>query len=73
MSLSEVVGFAAEQVVVVVFGWFGCALVVVGGMLEVVVAVGWVVRGRWLHFHGSVRLVVGAEVVVVSAGVVVGR
>ena len=39
----------------------------------VVVAVGWVVRGRWLRFHGSVRLVVGAEVVVVSAGVVVGR
>ena len=73
LSLSEVVGFAAERVVVVVFSWFGCALVVVGGMLEVVMAVGWVVRGRWLRFHGSVRLVVGAEVVVVSTGVVVGR
>ena len=42
-------------------------------MLEVVVVVGWVVRGRWLHFHGSVRLAVGAEVVVVSVGVVVGH
>ena len=73
LLLSEVVGFAAERVVVVVFGWFRCTLVVVGGMLEVVVAMGWVVRGHWLHFHGSVRLVVGAEVVVVSAGVVVGR
>ena len=42
------VGFAAERVVVVVFGWFGCALVVVGGMLEVVVAVrAVVVVGRW--------------------------
>ena len=53
MSLSEAVGLAAEQEVVVVFGWLGCVLVVVGGMVEVVVAVGWVVRGRWLRFHGS--------------------
>ena len=53
LSLSEVVGFAAEWVVVVVFGWFGCMLVVVGEMLEVVMAVGWVVRGHWLHFHSS--------------------
>ena len=52
LSLSEVVGFAAEWVVVVVFDWFGCALVVVGGILEVVVAMGWVVRGCWLRFHG---------------------
>ena len=68
LLLSEVMGFAAERVVVVVvFGWFRCALVVVGGMLEVVVAMGWVVRGRWLRFHGSVRLVVGAEAVLYSA------
>ena len=39
------VDLAAEQEVVVVFGWFRCVLVVVDGMLEVVVAVGWVVRG----------------------------
>ena len=52
LSLSEVVGFAAERVVVVVFGWFRCTLVVVGGILEMVVAVGWVVRGCWLRFHG---------------------
>ena len=51
--MSEAVGLAAEREVVVVFGWLGCALVVVGGMVEVVVAVGWVVRGRWLCFHGS--------------------
>ena len=33
---------------VVVFGWFGCTLVVIGGMLEVVMAVrAVVVVGRW--------------------------
>ena len=48
MLLSEVVGLAAKGEEVVVFGWFGCALVVVGGMLEVVVAVrAVVVVGRW--------------------------
>ena len=48
LSLSNVVGLAAKQEVVVVFGWFGCALVVVGGMLEVVMAVRVVVIvGRW--------------------------
>ena len=32
----------------VVFGWFGCVLGVIGGMLEVVVAVrAVVVVGRW--------------------------
>ena len=36
LSLSNVVGLAAKGEEVVVFGWFGCALVVVGGMLEVV-------------------------------------
>ena len=35
MSLSDVVGLAAKREEVVVFGWFRCALVVVGGMLEV--------------------------------------
>ena len=39
LSLSEAVGLAAEQEVVVVFGWLRCVLVVVGGMVEVVVAV----------------------------------
>ena len=58
LSLSKAVGLAAEQEVVVVFGWLGCALVVVGGMVEVVVAMGWV-RGRWLHFHGSCPFVSG--------------
>ena len=38
LSLSNMVGLAAKQEVVV-FGCFGCALLVVGGMLEVVVAV----------------------------------
>ena len=48
MSLSEALGLAAERDVVVVFGWLGCALVVVGGMVEVVVAVRVVVVvGRW--------------------------
>ena len=48
LSLSEVVGLAAKREVVVVFGWFGCALVVIGGMLEVVVVVrAVVVVGRW--------------------------
>ena len=48
LSLSDVVGLAAKQEVVVVFDWFGCALVVVGGMLEVVMAVrAVVVVGRW--------------------------
>ena len=48
MSLSEAVGLAAEREVVVVFGWLGCALVVVGGMLEVVVAMrAVVVVGHW--------------------------
>ena len=53
LSLIDVVGLAAKREEVVVFGWFVCALVIVGGMVEVVVAVGWVVRGRWLRFHGS--------------------
>ena len=48
LSLIDVVGLAAKQEKVVVFGWFGCALVVIGGMLEVVVAVrAVVVVGRW--------------------------
>ena len=48
LSLSNVVGLAAKREVVVVFGWFGCALVVVGGMLEVVMAMrAVVVVGRW--------------------------
>ena len=47
LSLSDVVGLAAKREVVV-FGCFGCALLVVGGMLEVVVAVrAVVVVGRW--------------------------
>ena len=47
MSLSDVVGLAAKREVVV-FGWFGCALLVIGGMLEVVVAMrAVVVVGRW--------------------------
>ena len=53
LSLSEAVGLAAERDMVVVFGWLGCTLVVIGGMVEVVVAVGWVVRGWWHRFHGS--------------------
>ena len=41
-------GLAAIGEEVVVFGWFGCVLGVVGGMLEVVVAVrAVVVVGRW--------------------------
>ena len=51
--MSEAVGLAAEQEVVVVFSWLRCELVVVGRMVEVVMAVGWVVRGWWLHFHSS--------------------
>ena len=48
LSLIDVVGLAAKREVVVVFGWFGCVLVVIGGMLEVVVAVrAVVVVGRW--------------------------
>ena len=48
LSLIDVVGLAAKREEVVVFGWFGCALVVVGGMLEVVVAVrAVVVVGPW--------------------------
>ena len=48
MSLNNMVGIAAKQEEVVVFSWFGCALVVVGGMLEVVVAVRVVVVvGHW--------------------------
>ena len=48
LSLIDVVGLAAKREEVVAFGWFGCALVVVGGMLEVVVAVrAIVVVGRW--------------------------
>ena len=47
LPLSNVVGLAAKQEVVV-FGWFGCVLVVVGGMLEVIMAVrAVVVVGRW--------------------------
>ena len=47
LSLSNMVGLAAKWEVVV-FGWFGCMLVVVGGMLEVVMAVrAVVVVGRW--------------------------
>ena len=48
LLLSDVVGLAAKGEEVVVFSWFGCALVVVSGMLEVVVAVRVVVVvGRW--------------------------
>ena len=48
MSLSDMVGLAAKGEEVVVFGWFGCRLVVIGGMLEVVVAVrAVVIVGRW--------------------------
>ena len=48
LSLSNVVGLAAKGEEVVVFGWLGCVLVVVGGMLEVVVAMRVVVVvGRW--------------------------
>ena len=48
MSLSDVVGLAAKREEVVVFSWFRCTLVVVGGMLEVVVALrAVVVVGRW--------------------------
>ena len=48
LSLSDVVGLAVKQEEVVVFGWFGCTLVVVGGMLEVVVAVrAVVIVGHW--------------------------
>ena len=47
LSLSDVVGLAAKWEVVV-FGWLGCVLLVVGGMLEVVVAVrAVVIVGRW--------------------------
>ena len=47
LSLSDVVGLAAKREVVV-FSWFGCALLVVGGMLEVVVAVrAVVIVGHW--------------------------
>ena len=72
LSLSEVMGFAAERVVVVVFGWFGCALVVVGGMLEVVVAVGWAVRGlvRWSSL-GVALVSWGADMAMGRAVVVV--
>ena len=47
MLLSDVVGLAAKGEEVVVFGWFRCTLVVIGGMLEVVVAVRAVVVGCW--------------------------
>ena len=48
LSLSNVVGLVAKREEVVVLGWFGCGLVVVGGMLEVVVAVrAVVVVRRW--------------------------
>ena len=49
LSLSEVVGLAAKGEEVVVFGWFRCRLVVVGGMLEVAadVAVVRVVARCW--------------------------
>ena len=48
LSLIDVVGLAAKWEEVVVFGWFGCTLVVIGGMLEVVVAMrAVVVVGCW--------------------------
>ena len=48
MLLIDVVGRAAKREEVVVFSWFGCTLVVVGGMLEVAVAVrAVVIVGRW--------------------------
>ena len=40
-------GLAAKREEVVVFGWFGCALVVVGGMLEVVAVRAVVVVECW--------------------------
>ena len=46
LSLSDVVDLAAKREVVV-FGWFGCALVVVGGMLEVVAVRAVVIVGCW--------------------------
>ena len=47
LLLSDVVGLAAKREVVV-FGWFRCALVVIGGMLEVIMAVrAVVVVGCW--------------------------
>ena len=61
LSLSDVVGLAAKQEEVVVFGWLGCGLVVVGGMLEVVVAVRAVVvvwRWQWAADVAVVRVVV---------------
>ena len=58
MSLSDVVGLAAKWEVVV-FGWFRCALVVVGGMLEVVVAVrAVVIVGHWQRADVAVVRVV---------------
>ena len=48
LSLSDVVSLAAIGEEAVVFSWFGCVLGVIGGMVEVVVAVrAVVIVGRW--------------------------
>ena len=74
LSLSDVVGLAAKREVVV-FSWFGCVLLVVGGMLEVVVAMrAVVVVGRWQRAAevAVVRVVLGGVTLAGGAGVAVG-